>query len=114
MTDTITCFDLFANSGTPPITLEPRCEDARFLAFIRLQPSCVDGSTDGIEAHHVIFRSKGNSAADYFAIPLTVAQHRELHAIGHTAFVEKYNLNLTQIVVRLFAEYVRQVRAGLA
>jgi hypothetical protein len=53
--------------------------DEAYLAWVRTQPSCISGQM-GCEAHHPIGQRYSQSkCSDYLAIPLTHAEHMELH-----------------------------------
>lgn len=53
--------------------------DPAYLAWVRTQPSVVSG-VEGCVAHHCIAdRFSSSKHSDYFTIPLTEDEHRELH-----------------------------------
>ena len=69
--------------------------DAKHLANIRLLASCVSGMTP-CEAHHLRWsaeRGIGMKATDRWAVPLTMEEHRELHATTSAKYEELWFLD---------------------
>lgn len=62
-----------------------------YLAWVRTQPSAVSGKM-GCVAHHLIGHGRCGTEKthDYWAIPLTDAEHKELHDKGWKWFEAKY------------------------
>lgn len=70
---------------------------ARVIA-VKALPSVVSGRTPCVNAH---VRSRGAGGTYRDIVPLTDAEHRELHAIGIASFQAKYNVSLTAEAARV-------------
>ncbi len=82
-----------------PDIAEQKKRDKEFLAWLRLQPSCIDGSFSEFVhgqgrciAAHV--RSASNSGTSFkpllCAVPLTERQHSAQHRVGERSMLELF------------------------
>ncbi len=56
------------------------------LAMVRKLPCCLSGVREGVEPHHLLRTGEhamGRKSSDRWAIPLSTAHHRFLHANGN-------------------------------
>ena len=71
--------------------------DAKHLENIKRCCCVIDGSTRGIEVHHLLRtpeKAMGRRSGDNWGIPMHWPNHRVLHATGdETAYFESFGLN---------------------
>ena len=103
----------------------PRMRDAKHLAFVRLQPCCVCGSTRNVEAAHLKLRrpeigkempGMAEKADDCFTTPLCHYHHQSSilaqHRVGEQVFwFEIHGRNPFEIADRLWIESGGAARA---
>ena len=91
-----------ANQKCPPL------RDPLYLAWIRSMPSVQSGKY-GCVAHHMVGhgRLSTQKSSDYFAIPMTDAEHRVLHDHGWPAWEEKHGSQLEH-AARMMEQAIRQ------
>ena len=103
-----------------PPTKERRgpARDAEYRAWIRTWPCAACGSTLDVEAAHT--GSDGGmsmKSSDYSCIPLCTNCHRlgrfAYHRIGRPAFMERWRMDLTRLVLRLNALWRSRTDAPL-
>ena len=63
------------------------------VAWIQAMPSVVSGRTPCVNAH-TVSGGMGRKADYHTIVPLTDAEHRELHQIGVKSFEQKYRVDL--------------------
>lgn len=73
----------------------------RYRAWVKSLPSAVSGVAPPCDACHTGPHAFGQKASDYTCIPLTRAEHDELHAVGQEEFGRRYGLNIKTLVRRL-------------
>jgi hypothetical protein len=81
-----------------------------YIEYIRTRPCCVSGDTV-VDAHHLeAIGSRGQryepNTRHFSAIPICRELHTELHTIGIHKFQEKYNIQLWQEAMYLFAKWL--------
>lgn len=103
-----TDFDLIGDRGTSGVRKGRRWQCEEYLRYVREHKCCVSKQYP-VEAHHLIYRSRGGQASDLFAVPLSRELHQEYHSIGHSAFVEKYNIDFNAIVTQLIEGFITQL-----
>ena len=88
----------------------------RYLAWIRMHPCCVCGSTRTIEASHTGPHGIGQKSPDSSAIPLCAKHHRtgadSYHRLGPEKFSKKHHLDIPAIVRRLNLKPTIHIEAG--
>lgn len=94
--------------GTSGVKKSEREECELYLHFIREQPDIISGEM-GCQAHHPVYKSEGNNASDFYALPLTARHHEEAHKLGRKKFTEKYGLDLDKIIWGLVIKFIREL-----
>lgn len=82
-----------------------RITDEKYLQFIRTQPCCVTGMTEGIQPHHFLTGGMGTKGSDYATVPLHHELHRHLHDHGQNGFQESYDISFKEEMARLMHLY---------
>ncbi len=82
-----------------------RITDEKYLQFIRTQPCCVTGMTEGIQPHHFLTGGMGTKGSDFATVPLHHELHRHLHDHGQDGFQEQYNISFKEEMARLMHLY---------
>lgn len=69
--------------------------DAKYLAWVRTQPSVVSGQF-GCVAHHVVGHGRCGTVktSDYLAIPLTDLEHKALHQYGWRTWESRHGCQM--------------------
>jgi len=95
--------------------------DKKYLAYVRRHSSCLWGepeewveqgssSHDPTVAHHCHLWGDGGIAlkpSDYRTVPLSAAEHVNLHNMGEKAFWAQYEVDPMEVVVTLLTGFVR-------
>ena len=75
-------------------------QETKFLAWLRLKPSCVSGRMDGIQAAHVRRVSEGAGIGvkpRLYAVPLSLVEHFDQHQYGELTCLKKHYYNQKEI-----------------
>lgn len=67
----------------------------KHLAWIRNQPSAASNESMGVEACHVRTGTDGGAGvkpSDFFALPLTLFEHRQQHSMSELAFWGRHDV----------------------
>lgn len=87
--------------GRPKST---RWQSTAYLQFVRSQPCVVTGSTEGIEAHHVIGHGQSGMAMkthDLMAFPLSHTEHMKLHDGGWQQWERQHGSQLEHVMTTI-------------
>ena len=101
--------DLLKDRTHPPIRKERPPDIPKYLAFVRSHGCLVPDCHNAAEAHHLVFRSKGNSRSDILTVPLCTIHHtgsESVHALGFDGFEERYCIEFHRIVIALLTEWI--------
>ena len=91
-----------------PVTLK----SLAYLDFIRTQPCIATGSTEGIDAHHVLRKSQGQ--IDYLTVPLRHDIHiGELHGKGERFVENKYGVVIEEAMIAKMVERIWELELQL-
>ncbi len=104
---------LLGNVTQPGTTKQDKIELPHYLAWVRKQPCVVTGRTSGIEAHHLVLKSRGKASLDIFAVPLSKELHdpnfpQGYHSLGHEKFERKYKVDLRLCALHLIQKYIKE------
>lgn len=86
-------------------TKPERITNNDYLDFIRSQPCCVTGMTEGVHPHHFLTGGMGTKGSDFATVPLYHELHRHLHDHGQDGFQEEYDVNFKEEMARLMHLY---------
>lgn len=81
-----------------------RWESTGYLKFVRSQPCVVTGTTEGVEAHHVIGHGYSGMALkthDLMAFPLSNEAHRALHDGGWQQWERQHGSQLEHVMATI-------------
>jgi hypothetical protein len=86
----------------------PALRSPEYLAWVRSQPS-VESGQYGCIAHHPVGHGRLSTlkCSDYFAIPLTDAEHKVLHDKGWKAWEERNGSQLEH-AARIMEQAIRE------
>jgi hypothetical protein len=98
--------NILGNRGTSGTKKGDPWKCPQWLAYLRTLPCCITGEVGSTEAHHLILRSRGAQASDFFCFNLSSEMHREYHKLGHEKFTEKYNVDWVGILVFNWQNFV--------
>jgi hypothetical protein len=99
----------FAVDAEPPASFMARPKLTRwqseaYLRFVRSQPCVVTGTTEAVEAHHVIGHGHSGMAMkthDLLAFPLCHAAHMKLHDNGWQQWEREHGSQLEHVIATL-------------
>lgn len=106
--ETLDGFDIIGNRGTSGTKRGGRWQCEEYLRYVREHKCCITGEHP-VEAHHLIYKSRGGQASDLFAVPMSSEIHKEYHSLGHKKFVEKYGVDFNAIVTQLIEGFISQL-----
>jgi hypothetical protein len=101
-------FAILGDRGTSGIKRGKRFLCPQYISFIHEHKCCVSGVSP-VEAHHLVYRSRGGQASDLLAVPLSSGLHQEYHAIGHDKFIELYNIDFNAVVMSLLENFINEI-----
>lgn len=81
-----------------------RWESAAYLKFVRSQPCVVTGTTEAVEAHHVIGHGQSGMAMkthDLMAFPLSHTEHMKLHDGGWQQWERQHGSQLEHVMTTI-------------
>lgn len=81
-----------------------RWESEAYLKFVRSQPCVVTGTTEGVEAHHVIGHGQSGMAMkthDLMAFPLCHESHMKLHDGGWQQWERQHGSQLEHVMATI-------------
>ena len=81
-----------------------RWQSEAYLKFVRSQPCVVTGTTEGVEAHHVIGHGQSGMAMkthDLMAFPLSHAEHMKLHDGGWQQWERQHGSQLGHVMATI-------------
>jgi hypothetical protein len=77
-----------------------------YLEWIRTMPCVITGSFP-VDAHHAVGKhGRGEKASDFGVIPLARELHMEYHDKGREYFENKYNVDITELVLNYLHRYI--------
>jgi len=101
--------NLLSDSHYPSTRKTRRSELYAYLEFIRSHSCLVFNCKNPTQAHHVIYKSKGNSCSDILTIPLCQEHHTSnigIHGLGLEKFQEVYGVEVHREIIKLLEEWV--------
>ena len=72
--------------------------------WMRAQPSVVDGATPCVSVH-VKSGGKSRRADARYTVPMTWAQHQEMHNVGQATYARKHGLDLLDLAAETELKY---------
>ena len=90
----------------PPLRKDPRFKAPKYLNFIREQPCIVCDRV--AQAHHVIYKSRGNWSSDLATVPLCEEHHtgiNGIHTLGLEEFEARHRIYAWLEVLRMWERY---------
>ena len=93
---------------------EKPVRDPAYLSWIRTMPSVVSKKRWGIEAAHTGPHGVSQKSSDFTALPLTRAEHRELHRIGPRRFQALHCVDFESLTIQFQALWMERTRGKAA
>jgi len=91
------------------LALSHQTRNEKAIEFIRSHSCLVFNCKNPTQAHHVIYKSKGNSCSDILTIPLCQEHHTSnigIHGLGLEKFQEVYGVEIHREIIKLLEEWV--------
>lgn len=83
-------------------------KDEKYLAWVRSLPSALSGKKPCVAHHRIGHGRLGNEKeSDYQAMPLTDAEHKQLHDIGWSAWESLHCVDQRVMVMKTLMEAIR-------
>lgn len=97
------------------LTKQKPYRSKHFLQFVRNLSCLISGRRSGdneeVVPHHLETGGTGTKGSDLWTVPLLHRYHQELHAIGRTAFEQKYHVDLalaSKLIAHLYIQHLEE------